>query len=195
MTRGMKKVNILLMWSPIPLLPPPGSKIIEPEDPEGIVNSGSQKNFILAEVCKWLGLLTTPYRHPYIIRGLHQGRYLWVNYHCFLPYNIKPFTNEVLCDVSRLEIFDVLLSQPYLWKCHVVYKSSPHNVIIYLANKLYRILEVALPTAISLISAKKCSNIIFETEKFIFFMIHPQIKANIMDTSMAPRKGSPMQQK
>ena len=28
--------------------------------------------------------------------------------------------NEVLCDVSPLEVFSFLKEQPYLWKCNVV---------------------------------------------------------------------------
>jgi hypothetical protein len=86
-----------------------------------------------------------------------------VSQQCHLPYNIKPFTDEVLCDVSPLEVCDVLLGQPYLWKHHVVYESRPHTVIITLGNKLYRIPEVAPPTTISLISAKQCSKIISQT--------------------------------
>jgi hypothetical protein len=40
--------------------------------------------------------------------------------HCRLPYDIKPFKDEVLYDISSLEVCDVLLGQPYLWKHHVV---------------------------------------------------------------------------
>jgi hypothetical protein len=56
-----------------------------------------------------------------------------------LPYDIKPFKDEVLCDIYPLEVCDVLLGKPYLWKCHVVYESRPHNVIINLGRQLYRI--------------------------------------------------------
>jgi hypothetical protein len=63
----------------------------EPEDPEEgehlfhsqmwvkgtplhfIVDSGSQKNLISAEVIKQLDLLTTPHPQPYNIGWLHQG--------------------------------------------------------------------------------------------------------------------------
>jgi len=63
----------------------------EPEDPEEgerlfhsqmwvkgsllqfIVNSGSQKNLILAKVMKWLGLPTTPHPQPYSIGWLYEG--------------------------------------------------------------------------------------------------------------------------
>jgi hypothetical protein len=67
---------------------------------------------------------------------------------------IKPFKDEVLCDVAPLEVCDVILGQPYLWKHHVVYESRPRSVIITLNMKLYRIPEAVPPSAISLISAK-----------------------------------------
>lgn len=51
-----------------------------------------------------------------------------------------------------------------------------HFVIIYLASKLYKILKVALPTAISLISTKKCNKIISHTRRFAFFLIHSESK-------------------
>eukprot|EP00253_Pinus_taeda_P001535 PITA_01535 len=69
-----------------------------------IVDSGSQKNLIWEEVMKWLGLPTTTHPQPYTIRWLHQGLVLCVSQQCRLPYNIKPFTDEVpieTCDVWK----------------------------------------------------------------------------------------------
>jgi hypothetical protein len=87
---------------------------------------------------------------------------------------MKPFKYEVLCDVSPLEVCDVLLGQHYLWKYHVVYESRPHSVIITLDMKLYKRPEVVPPSAISLIFSKQCKKAISQTEKFIFFVIHSQ---------------------
>jgi hypothetical protein len=81
-----------------------------------IVNSGIQKNLVSTEVIKRLDLLMTPHSQPYTISWLHRGRDLRVNQQCHLPYDIKPFKDEVLCDMSPLEVCDVLLGQPYLWK-------------------------------------------------------------------------------
>jgi hypothetical protein len=119
-----------------------------------IVDSDSQNKLILVEVIKWLDLPTTPHLHPYTIGWLHQGIYIHVSQQCCLPYGIKPFKDAVLCDISLLEFFDVLLGQPYLWKRHVVYESRPCNFIITLGRQLYRITEVVPPTTIYLISAK-----------------------------------------
>ena len=46
-----------------------------------------------------------------------------------------------MCDVSLLEVSDVLLGQPYMWKHHVVYESRPRSVIVTLGKKFYRIPE------------------------------------------------------
>jgi len=114
---------------------------------------------------------------------------------CHLPYGIKPFKDEVLCDIYPLEVCDVPLGKPYLWKRHVVYESRPYSVIISLGRKLYRILEVALPTTISLISAKKCSKVISYIENFFFFVICAQSKQKIIATSVASTQSLSLLQK
>jgi hypothetical protein len=100
-----------------------------------------------------------------------------------MSYDIKPFKDGILCDVSPLEVFDVLLGQPYLWKHHVIYESRPCSVIITLNRKLYMIPEVVPPSVISLISAKKCRKVISQTGKFVFFMIRSQNERKIIATS------------
>jgi hypothetical protein len=139
-----------------------------------IIDSGSKKNLISAKVVKRLALPTTPHPQPYTIGWLCQGSDLRVSQQCRLLYDIKPFKDEVLCDVSPLKICNVLLGQPYLWKHHDIYDSRPHNVIITLNKKLYRIPEASPPSNISLISAKQCRKVISQNRKFVFFVIHSQ---------------------
>jgi hypothetical protein len=79
-----------------------------------IFDGGSQKNLISKEVIKRLDLSMTLNPQPYTIGWLHQGRDLCVNQQCCLPYGIKTFKDEVLCDISPLEVCDVILGQPYL---------------------------------------------------------------------------------
>ena len=111
-----------------------------------IVDSGSHKNLISTEVVKQLGLSKTPHPQPYNIRWLRQGRDLRVSQQCRLSYGIQPFKYEVLCDLSPLDVCDVLLGQPYMWKCHAIYESQPRSVIVTLGGHLYRILEVVSTT-------------------------------------------------
>jgi hypothetical protein len=76
----------------------------------------------------------TPHSYPYTIGWLRKGRNLRVSQQCHLPYGINPFKDEVLCDISPLEVCDVILGQPYLWKRHDVYEFIPRSVIITLGR-------------------------------------------------------------
>jgi hypothetical protein len=67
-----------------------------------IVDSGSQKNLILVEVINQLALLTMPHPQPYTIGWLRQRSDLHVSQQCQLSYDINPFKDEVLCDLSPL---------------------------------------------------------------------------------------------
>ena len=106
-----------------------------------IIDSNSQKKLMLVEVIKWLALPIKLHPQPYTIGWLRQGSYLRVSQQCRLSYDIKPFKDKVLCDVSPLEVCDVILGQTYLWKHHVVYESRPRSVIITLNRKFYKIPE------------------------------------------------------
>ena len=66
-----------------------------------------------------------------------------------------------MCDISPLDVCDVVLGQPYMWKRHVVYESRPRSVIITLGVHLYRIPEVVLTTA----PPKQHLNVISHTAK------------------------------
>jgi hypothetical protein len=74
-----------------------------------IFDSSSQKNLISVEVIKRLDLPMTPHPEPYTIVWLHQGRYLCVSQQCHFPYGIKPFKDDILCDIAPLEVCDVIL--------------------------------------------------------------------------------------
>jgi hypothetical protein len=67
-----------------------------------IFDSEIQKNIISVEVVKKLDLPTTPHMQPYNIRWLFRGQDLRVSQQCHMSYGIKPFKDEVLCDVSPI---------------------------------------------------------------------------------------------
>jgi hypothetical protein len=156
-----------------------------------IVDSGSQKNLISAEVVKQLGLSTTPHPQPYNIGWLRQGRDLRVSQQCRLSYGIQPFKDEVLCDVSPLDVCDVLLGQPYMWRCHAIYESRPHSVIITLGGHLYRIPEVVPTTT----PPKQCCKVVSHTTKFIFSTICSKGEQKDTTATTASTKAPSIQQK
>jgi hypothetical protein len=156
-----------------------------------IVDSGSQKNLISAEVVKQLGLSTTPHPQPYNIGWLRQGRDLRVSQQCRLSYGIQPFKDEVLCDVSPLDVCDVLLGQPYMWRRHVVYESRPRSVIVTLGGHLYRIPEVVL----TIVPPKQYRKVVSHTAKFNFFTICSKGEQKDTATTTASPQAPSIQQK
>jgi hypothetical protein len=156
-----------------------------------IVDSGSQKNLISAEVVKQLGLSTTPHPQPYNIGWLRQGRDLHVSQQCRLSYDIQPFKDEVLCDVSPLDVCDVLLGQPYMWKRHAIYESRPRSVIVTLGGHLYRIPEV-VPT---IVPPKQCHKVVSHTTKFSFFTICSKGEQKDTATTTTSAQAPSIQQK
>jgi hypothetical protein len=132
-----------------------------------IVDNEARKNLISAKVIKQLGLSTTPHPQPYNIGGFTRDEIFVSANSVHMSYGIHPFKDEVVCDVSPLDVCDVVLGQPYMWKHHVVYESRPRSVIITLGGQLYRIPEVVLTTA----PPKQCRKVISHTTKFILFTV------------------------
>jgi hypothetical protein len=116
--------------------------------------------------------MTTPHPQLYNIGWIFQGQDLYVRQQCLLSYGIKPFKDVVPCDVSSLEVFDVMLGQPYMWKHHVVYESRPHSVIVTLGGQLYMIPEV-VPT---IVPKNQFRKVISHTTKFSLFTISSKEK-------------------
>jgi hypothetical protein len=156
-----------------------------------IVDNGSYKNLISAEVVKQLGLSTTRHLQPYNIGWLRQGQDLCVNQQCLLSYGIQPFKDEVLCDVAPLDVCDVLFVQPYMCRHHAIYESQPCSVIVTLGGHLYRIPEV-VPTRVP---PKKCRKIVSHTTKFSFFTIYSKGEQKETATTTALPQAPSIQQK
>jgi hypothetical protein len=108
-----------------------------------------------------------------------------------LLYDIQHFKDEVLCDVAPLDVCDVLLGQPYMWKHNVIYESRPRNVIVTPGGHLYRISEV-VPT---IISPKQRRKVVSHTTKFNVFTFCSKIEQNDTATTVASIQAPSIQQK
>jgi hypothetical protein len=119
-----------------------------------IIDNGSQKNLISAEVVKILNFPTIPHPQPYTIGWLSRRRDISVIQQCRMSYGINLFKDDVVCDDSPLEVCDVILGKPYMWKHLAIYESLHRNVIVTMGGHLYRVPEDAPTTIASLISKK-----------------------------------------
>jgi hypothetical protein len=93
--------------------------------------------------------------------------------------------------VFPLDVCDVLLGQPYMWKCHAIYESRPCSVIVTLGDHLYRIPEV-VPT---IFPPKQCHKVVSHTTKFIFFTICSKGEQKDTATTTALAQEPSIQQK
>jgi hypothetical protein len=147
-----------------------------------IVDSGSQKNLISKETVKRLNLKVTRHPQPYSMGWVNGIQDIQINQQCHLPYSIKPFKDEVICDVAPLDVCDVLLGQPYMYQRHGVYESRPRSVTIKLGEKKYRIPEVC-PKQTTSSNAKQCKRLISQTGAFVLLMVHSeQTKSVVLNT-------------
>ena len=136
------------------------------------------------ELVKIFNLLTVPHPQPYTIDWMFEGRDIHVIQQCRLSYDIKPFKDEVMCNVALLEFCDVLLGKPYMWKRHAVYESQPRSVIVTLGGQLYRIPETAAPATVS--QGRKINSHI---RKLFLFTIASEGEHNITETSTPSAQG------
>jgi hypothetical protein len=92
---------------------------------------------------------------------------------------------------APLDVCDVLLGHPYMWKRHAIYESRPRSVIITLGGHLYRIPEVVPTTT----PPKQCRKVVSHTTKFIFSTICSKGEQKDTAATTASAKAPSIQQK
>ena len=80
--------------------------------------------------------------------------------------------------MAPLEVYDVVLGQPYMWMCHAIHESQCRKIIVTLGVKLYKILETVAPAIV--IEGRKISS---HTRKLFLFTIASEGEHKIIDTS------------
>jgi hypothetical protein len=90
-----------------------------------------------------------------------------------------------------MDVCDVLLGQPYMWRHHVVYESHPRSAIVSLGGHLYRIPEV-VPT---IVLPKQCRKVVSHTAKFPFFTIYSKGEQKDTANTTASAQAPSIQQK
>ena len=88
-----------------------------------ILENGIQKNFVLEDIVKKLGLVTTLHLQTYNMGWMNDMQELRITRQCELDYFIKPFEDKVFCDMAPLFVVDALFGKPYIWDRHETYQS------------------------------------------------------------------------
>jgi hypothetical protein len=67
-----------------------------------IINNGSCTNVASITLVEKLGLTIVPHPKPYILRWLNENGEILVTKQVCVPFSIKTYHDEVLCDVSPM---------------------------------------------------------------------------------------------
>ena len=82
---------------------------------DAIVDPGSQKNLISEALVQKLGLKTVKHPKPYPLGWIQKEAGLSVVNQCSFRFTLhESYIDEVTCDVVPLDVYQVILGNPYL---------------------------------------------------------------------------------
>jgi hypothetical protein len=77
-----------------------------------IIDNESCTNVASTTLVEKLGLTTIPHPRPYILRWLNENKEIRVTKQVCVPFSIKTYHDEVLCDVAPMSANHLLLGHP-----------------------------------------------------------------------------------
>ncbi|XP_040944249.1 uncharacterized protein [Gossypium hirsutum] len=86
-----------------------------------IVDGGSCTNVASTLMVEKLGLLTTKHPQPYKLQWLNNGGELKVTKQVLVPFTIRKYSDEVLCDVVPMHAGHMLLGHPWQFDRKVIH--------------------------------------------------------------------------
>jgi hypothetical protein len=86
-----------------------------------IIDNGNCTNVVSTTLVEKLGLTTLPHPRPYNLRWLNENGKIWVTKQVRVPFSIKTYHDEVLCDVAPMSASHLLLGRPWQFDKDVTY--------------------------------------------------------------------------
>jgi len=86
-----------------------------------IIDNGSCTNVASTTLVEKLGLTTLPHPRPYSLRWLNENGEIRVTKQVCIPFSIKTYHDEVLCDVAPISASHLLLCHPWQFDKDVTY--------------------------------------------------------------------------
>jgi len=86
-----------------------------------IIDNGSCTNIASTTLVEKLGLTTLPHPRPYSLRWLNENGEIRVTKQVRVPFSIKTYHDEVLCDVAPMSARHLLLGRPWQFDKNVTY--------------------------------------------------------------------------
>jgi hypothetical protein len=94
---------------------------------EMIIDNESCTNIASTILVEKLGLTTIPHPRPYSLRWLNKNGEIRVTKRVRVPFSIKTYHDEVLCDVAPMLASHLLLGRPWQFDKDVTYNGRKNT--------------------------------------------------------------------
>jgi hypothetical protein len=94
-----------------------------------IVDYASCTNVASTTLVEKLGLTTIPHPMSYSLRWLNENGEIQVTKQVCVPFSIKTYHDEVLCDVAPMSASHLLLGRPWQFDKDVTYNGKKVNLL------------------------------------------------------------------
>jgi hypothetical protein len=108
-----------------------------------IIDNGSCTNVASTTLVEKLGLTTLPHPRPYSLRWLNENGEIRVTKQVCIPFSIKTYHDEVLCDVAPMSASHLLLGRPWQFDKDVTYNGRKNTYSFMLNGKKVNLLTLS----------------------------------------------------
>jgi hypothetical protein len=108
-----------------------------------IIDNGSCTNVASTTLVEKLGLTTLPHPRPYSLRWLNENGEIRVTKQVPVPFSIKTYHDEVLCDVAPMSTSHLLLGRPWQFDKDVTYNGRKNTYSFMLNGKKVNLLPLS----------------------------------------------------
>ena len=108
-----------------------------------IIDNGSCTNVASTTLVEKLGLTTLPHPRPYSLRWLNENGEIRVTKQVRVPFSIKTYHDEVLCDVAPMSASHLLLGRPWQFDKDVTYNGRKNTYSFMLNGKKVNLLPLS----------------------------------------------------
>jgi len=95
-----------------------------------IIDNGSCTNIASTTLVEKLGLTTLPYPRSYSLRWLNENGEIRVTKQVRVPFSIKTYHDEVLCDVAPMSASHLLLGRLWQFDKDVTYNGRRKLILL-----------------------------------------------------------------
>jgi len=110
---------------------------------EMVIDNGSCTNVASTTLVEKLGLTTIPHPRPYSLRWLNKNGEIRVTKQVRVPFSIKTYHDEVLCDVTPMSASHLLLGHPWQFDKDVTYNGRKNTYYFMMNGKKVNLLPLS----------------------------------------------------